>query len=442
MPKIFQDEEGRTVVQQTFFEALRGKTPTGDALVGADPTQEEAFPWTYAEAGKRPIGSLFPLEFTEDDYSDWYRRYQLARRIVDAPIDEAFVGGFEVFITTKQKDQEPKRVQSKKAMRLWNKYDEEWIRFFKIVQLQGHCEMIIGWSDDRLLWADNPPLKGSTFSWLQPVPKEFEQELKETETIPRRIEHLTVNFGADQITLHRSRFIHAMRPKIIDEDKQGESVLQSIGNLLLVQIHADWSIGQTLFRRASGLLALFAPKRKVNAQEKTDALNSIANHNSKTVLYVPFAWNIKDVLKPGGNMAIARTYKVLVEQIAAGSGIPISVLMGAQKSSFGSRNEEDMKNYYRFIGALQKNMITPVLTKFYRNCQLAGLVEDGAIEIVWNRPETKTPLEQAREETEIGALLVIQKRLEAESPKEGEPAPTVELLSSQELVKLVSKSKR
>jgi hypothetical protein len=435
MPKLKINDEGEVVLAPTLGERIRGQT-TADALVGSDPTSEESYPWTYAEATKRPIGSLFPLDFTEDDYSDWYRRYQLARRIVDAPIDEAFVGGFKVFITTRQKGQQPVRIESKKAQRLWNKYDEEWIRFFKIVRLQGHCEMIIGWSDDRLLWADNPPLEGSTFSWIQPVPKEFEQELKETETLPRRIEYLTVNFGADQLTLHRTRFIHAMRPKIIDEDKQGESALQSIGNLLLVQVHADWSIGQALFRRASGLLGIFPAKRKVSEAEKTAALNSVANHNSKTVVYIPFGWNIKDILKPGGNLAIARTYKVIVEQIAAGSGIPISVLLGAQKSSFGSRNEEDMKNYYRMIGALQKNMMTPVLTKFYRNCQLAGLIEDGQIEIEWNRPETKTPLEQAREDTEIGALQVIQKRLELENEQ-----PSKQPLSSQELVKLVGKKK-
>ncbi len=431
MPKLKINDEGDIVLTPTLRERITGRG-TADALVGSDPTQEEAYPWTYAEAGKRPIGSMFPAEFTEDDYSDWYRRYQLARRVVDAPVDEAFVGAFEVWITNKAQG----RFKSDKAMRLWNKYDEEWIRFFKIVQLQGHCEMIFGWNDDRQLWADGPPPKGSTFTWLQPVPKEFEQELKETQTIPRRIEYLQVNFGASTLQLHRSRFIHQMRPKIIDEDKQGESVLQPIGNLLLSQIHADWSIGQALWRRASGLLGIFPAKRKVSAQEKTDALNSIANHNSKTVVYIPSGWNVKDLLKSGGNMAIARTYKVIVEQIAAGSGIPLSVLMGAQKSSFGSRNEEDMKNYYRKIGALQKNMMTPTLRRFYRISQLAGLVEEGEIEIIWNRPETKTPLEQAREETEIGALKVLQKRLELENK-----SPDLQTLSSQELVKLVSRKK-
>jgi hypothetical protein len=429
MAKFTYDDEGKiATATPSFVERIMGRGPEIDALVGADPTSEEAFPWTYAEADKRPIGSLFPLEFTEDDYSDWYRRFQLARRIVDTPIDDAFVGGHEVWITRKQGEEEV-RFKSEKAMRLWSKYDTRWIRFFKIVQLQGHSEMIFGWNDDPLLWADNPPLKGSTFTWLQPVPKEFEQDLKETETLPRRIEYLTVNFGADHIKLHRTRFIHAMRPKIIDEDKQGESVLQSIGNLLLVQIHADWSIGQALFRRASGLLGIFPSKRKVTDTEKTAALNSVANHNSKTVVYIPFGWQIKDLLKPGGNLAIARTYKVIVEQIAAGSGLPISVLLGAQKSSFGSRNEEDMKNYYRHVGALQENMIGPVLKKFYRNGQLAGLVEDGEIEIVFGKPETKTKLEKTREETEIGAA-------------ENELPAAEQTLTSQELVKLATSRKR
>lgn len=438
MAKFTYDDEGKiATATPTFGEWITGKTAAIDALVGSDPTTTESYPWTYAEADKRPIGSLFPLEFTEDDYSDWYRRFQLAKRIVDAPVDEAFVGGFEVWITQNVKGQEPKRFQSKKAQKLWEKYDTRWMRFFKIVRLQGHSEMIFGWNDDPELWADNAPAEGSTFTWLQPVPKEFEQDLKETETLPREIEYLTVNFGATNIKLHRTRFIHSMRPKIIDEDKQGESVLQSIGNLLLVQVHADWSIGQALFRRASGLLGIFPAKRGVKPEEKTEALNSVANHNSKTVVYIPFGWNIKDLLKSGGNLALARTYKVIVEQIAAGSGIPISVLLGAQKSSFGSRNEEDMKNYYRYLGSLQKNEYSPVLKKFYRAAQLANLIEDGNIEIVWNKPETKSKLEQTREETEIGALMVIQKRLELEA--EG-TAPGQ--LSDKELVKLATTRKR
>jgi hypothetical protein len=419
---------------QTFRQFI-GMKIAGDQLgTEEDPTQTPGFPWTFAEANKRPIGSMFPLEVTDADRRDMYRRYQLARRIIDDPNENAFIGGPTFFINGEK---------SEKANLIFKRNKAKWLRFFKLVDLDGHSEMILGWSDPKTLWTDNPPSPGAVVVYNQPVPKFYEVELKETLTIPKKIEYLTVNFGATNLTLHPSRFIHAMNPKLIEEDKQGESKLLPIANLLQVQVHADWSIGQALFRRASGLLGLFAPKRKVNPQEKTDAINSLSNHNSKTVVYIPFQWNVKDILKPGGNLAIARTYKVILEQISAGSGIPVSILIGAQR---GQISDEDKATYARLVGAKQVNTMSPTLTKWMRQYQIAGQVEPGEITLDWGTIEVKTELQQAREETEIGALRLLQARMELAAPPvpEGQERTISQPAlgpQDKELVKLVSTKK-
>lgn len=413
-----------------FWNGLLGRKRVGTDQV-EDTTTSPSFPWTYPEWGRRPIGSLFELTIDENVLADMYRRYQIGRRIVDAPVEESFYTGFDI---VKKNGTEADPELRDAALQLWSKYQSKWLRFFKLVRLYGRCEMIFGWNDDPSLWADKEPGAGSTFTWLQPVPLQYEQELKVSESIPKKIEYLVANFGSDNIILHPSRFIHAMNPKLIDEDKEGESVLLPVANLLQVQIHADWSIGQALWRRAGGLLGMFAPKRRVTDEEKGDALQSVANHNAKTVLYIPFGWNVKELLRTSGNIAIARTYRVILEQISAGCGIPLSVLIGQQKSSL-SQSNDDLTNYYRMIGSMQQNTMTPVIQKFFRCGQWAGLIPPGEIVIKWNPLEAQTVVERERELTEIGALRVLQARLEHENDLPG-TVPT------QDLVKLLSKRGR
>jgi len=285
---------------------------SGDDLTTGSTIDNYGYPWTFADATKRPIGSMFELKISNDMLKDMYRRYQLARRIVDSPVEEAFAAGFE--IQKKNGDPADEEVVQD-CMKLWELYDSKWSRFFKLERLFGRCEMIFGYSDRRDTWGDTPPPIGTKFTWLQPVPADNEVELNITETIPIRIKYLDINFGGETLRLHRTRFIHSMNPKLIEEDKDGETVLSPIYDLLQVQIHADWSIGQALFRRASGLLGIFAPKGNIKDEQKSGAVASVSNHNSKTALYVPFGWNVKDILKPGGNLAIARTYRVILEQI-------------------------------------------------------------------------------------------------------------------------------
>lgn len=432
MPKTIYDDGNRQIIQQTFWDKVTGKTIATDQLdTGSeDLTTGPAFPWTYAESGKRPIGTLFEQEVDEATLKDMYRRYQLARRIVDAPVEESFYAGFDI---TKSDGSDADPEIKEAAMREWIKYQSKWLRFFKLVGLYGRCEMIFGWNDDINGWATKEPEEGTKFTWLQPVPVEYEEELKVTETIPIKIEYLRANFGSSNITLHPSRFIHAMNPKLIEEDKEGESTLLPVANLLNVQIHADWSIGQALWRRAGGLLGIFAPKRKVNNSEKGEALQSVANHNAKTTVYIPFGWNVKELLRTSGNIAIARTYRVILEQISAGCGIPVSILIGQQKSSLSS-SDEDIENYYRMIGTKQNNLMSPVIRKFFRYCQWAGNIPEGDIDIRWKPLEAQTTLEREREMTEIGALRVLQTRLETENIEES-------AVSTQDLIKLISKKK-
>jgi len=225
--------EGEKQLNQDVPAEITQRTPTlrqrigariaGDQLSPEGTVQETGFPWTFADATQRPIGSMFKATdvISTEDWTDMYQRYQLARRIIDSPVEEAFAAGID-FRKKDGTEANPEVVEA--AKRVWKEYETKWLRFFKLVRLFGRCEMIYGWTDPRENWATNPPPQGATFTWLQPVPVDNESELKTTETIPIRIEYLAVNFGSDTLTLHRSRFTHAMNPKLVEEDKEGQPI--------------------------------------------------------------------------------------------------------------------------------------------------------------------------------------------------------------------------
>lgn len=437
--QVAQDVPQRAplVIKQESFRQFVGRKIAGDQISTTGTEANVAnFPWTYAQAFRRPIGTMFASTITDNMLADMYRRYQLAGRIIDAPVEESFYQGFELF-TDPTWPEEQQRELIQRAMWLYNLHKFKIIRFSKLVRLFGHSELIFGWNDPRNEW--NIPVrqqmakyKNMSWSWTQPVPKPNETELKESLTIPVRIEQLTVNFGAEALVLDPSRFLHAMNPKLIEEDKQGQSVLLPVANLLEIQIHMDWSTGQAFWRNASGLLALIAGRKNVDNTQANAAIASVENHNSKTVVHVPFGWNIKNVLKGSGNLAIARTYKIILEQIAAGVGIPVSVLIGNSRNSLGIP-DEDKLIYYRTVGVVQENLLTPTLQKFFRNGQMAGLIPPGPIGIRWNPPEYQSPVEKATEEMQLMAIQNLMVRMSN---------PEICEIEGKDLVKLVTGNKK
>lgn len=393
-----------------------------------DPTSEEelGYPYSDAKPFQRVIGTLFQRNILTQDYTDAYDRYPLAKRVVDMPIEESFDNDFTLVDLTGEPI--PKK-QNAQCMALYNRDRIKIIRFCKLVRLFGHSELVMGYTD-RNEW-DKPVKEKVGFNWVQPIPLPNETELKVSDRIPIKIQSLTTNFGGGTDTFHVSRFIHAMNPKLVVEDKLGQSSLTVIYNALDVQVHSIWSIGQALWRNAAGLLGLYAPKKKQDDEEKRKAIASVANHNAKTVLYIPNGWAVKDILKTSGNIAIQRTYRLILDEIAAGSGIPVSILIG---SNYRDPTLSDQQTYFRTVSTTQNNLLTPVMRDYFRKGQRAGLIDPGPIVPKWNPPMYRSLVDKKTEEVQLLILSEIQKRLE------GKAATTQ--LGDNELVKALTLIKR
>jgi hypothetical protein len=435
MAKILSNDDVMgPVIKLGFMERVRGRAAVDISDPNVGDEGAGGYPWTYADPMKRPIGSLFVTtdEVTDPELQDFEERYPMGKRAVALPVDESFNAGIKILIAGKETD---------RTKVLYEKYKNEWKQHFKLTRLYGHNCMLYGWADDTTNWQDKDPAEGLVYSWMYALPKEYESELSETDTIPNNIKQLSANFGNTSLVMKPERLTHSMMKKLCKTDKQGESVLMIMYNLLQVQIHADWSIGQALFRRASGLLAMFAPKKNIADADKVTALGGVSNHNAKTCLYIPFGWNIKDVLKPGGNMAIARTYDLITQQMAAATGIPEKILLGEVSPTDANQGDKDI--FYKTVNTFREDVMKPALTEWIRKSQKAGMVDAGAITIEFGPLESKSELEKARDMVQLGAMKLLMARMQLAADTTGtitgamvEGSP-----ETQELVKIIAPKK-
>jgi hypothetical protein len=366
---------------------------------------ELGFPWSSAKYGEKAIGTLFASSFTNQEIEDFYERTQLGSIIIDVPVEDSFSNGFKVIllrVENAEATEEQRKAFDINAQLIYKKDKTKIIRFFKLSRLYGRSFLIIGYHDNRSYWAGYRPAPGTKIDWIQPTPEPNVQEVKTSNNLPLKIESLRVSFGTDSQTINPTRFLFTMNPKITREDKAGISALAPVINLLTVQIHADWAIGQSLWRNASKLYALQAPRKTMTPTEKLEALAGTANINSRTVVYLPHMWGMKEISGTGGNVAISRTYRTLVEQISAGCRIPVSILLGTQKSGLAS--DDDMTNYYRFLGTLQENTYAPQLHEYFRHRQKAGDLSPGEFTIVFNELESRSPKAKLMDDLEELAI--------------------------------------
>ena len=352
------------------------------------------FPWISPSSTENAMGTMWDADISDLQIELMYDRFQLPPVIIDKPIEEAFMNSFELV----NPDDTPKPEEwVRKAMFYWKKDKSSFLRFCKLGLLHGYSLFMFGYQEKRHNWP-LPVTRGTNILWTQTVPKPNVQELKITDLVPKRIEYARVSFETDSFQLDHSRFIHIMWPDLVDEStKEGKSFLNNIYNLLQVQNHTDWAIGQGMWRGASGLLTLEAPKKGYSAEEKLQALGSTTNINARTVCYLPHGWKLRNIFTGQGNIAIARTYRTMLEQIAAGSNQPLSVLLGSQKGALSPRDEEDKATYYRWVKTLQENYIQPALAKYFRKYQRAGQIPPGPFEIKWPVLEVKSETQKKRE---------------------------------------------
>lgn len=157
--------------------------------------------------------------------------------------------------------------------------------------------------------------------------------------------------AGEQVKLHFTRVIHSAT-RLLDHPYKGMSVLEPIYDDLTVLRNIRWGLGQTIYRYGSGFPDIEvqgATKKALDDLENSQQFKSLQArtyflHSEKTKL--EFKGVAGKALNP------EPYYTPIMENIAAGSGVPLAILRGAQAGAL-TGSEVNEREYFKLISDAQ-----------------------------------------------------------------------------------------
>lgn len=397
-----------------------------DALNAA--LQKLRFPWLTPHPTKttKEVG-YFQTTISDSDLYEMFKRNQLAHNIVFEVAYDALASGFKCVAPDGEEKEEKKKEEfDSKVQTLYRSFiHQSLLKAYVIARLYGSSGILFGYRDTD---GFDKPIKIKSkdkIDYLFAIPhKWINQKVGVTDnsgavTVPPKLSHYELS-SPSTINIDASRIVH-LQPPSAEEDFKGESCLHPIFDVLTVLKNADWAVGQAMFRHGAGLTTVVAGEGASQAQ--IDTIDEVVSEiNSKTVLTFPPGCKIESH-RPGA-LDPEKYYNVIVTQIAGGSNIPVSILVGAQKGALEA-SAKDRKDYADFLASIQSNVLTSVLTDIIKKFQLSGQLPDIDFKIVWTSPSiflmdvARARLYEARAEHEHAKAQLLQLKLNHSSNQEG-----------------------
>lgn len=346
----------------------------------------------------------FQETIENSDLHEMYRRNQLAHNIVfNVGLDLLSAG----FHCVGPSDGKVMKTFDTEVQKLYiAKIHLPLLKTILQARLYGSAGLLIGYRDTRGFAKKTTPKE--KIDYLNSVPEMWiqekvpEQDKEGFITLPLKLSHYDLSYKGKTIKIDASRLIH-VQPISIEEDFKGESALHSVFDVLTVLKNMDWATGQAMFRHGAGLTTVVAGDGADQAQ--IDAIDTVVSEiNAKTVLTLPPGCKMQTD-RPGA-LDPTKYYQVVTNQIAGGSNIPISVLLGSQTGALGS-SQKDRADYADFLVGLQVHDVTPALKDILNRFQASGQLTKAEFEIKWSAPEVfmleqaHGELYQARAEVEL-----------------------------------------
>ena len=347
------------------------------------------FPQLTPRQATTTTTGMFQEVITDGDRTEMFKRNQLAHAIVADVASDALTN-FEI---VKPDGEEFSELNNEVQTLYSEKIAISLLRTLTYMRIHGQAGLLLGFSDTKTF--STPVARGAKIEYLQALPKELVDEIvlnKDATTqeviLPLTLNHYKLKSGK---IIDASRIIHVHTFDLGETDLNGLSCLDPIYDLLTIIKSMDWGVGQTMWRQGAGLTTLTAPEGSKQAQ--VDAIDdAVADINAKSVLTVPAGTKVESH-RPGG-LPPEGFYNVTVNQIAAGSRIPISILLGSQRGTI-SASEKDRKDYFELLKSIQINYITPTLIKLINLFQAGGQLPEGEFSIKFREP-TIVSLEESR----------------------------------------------
>ena len=361
------------IIKRLFRDALNsGLEKLGFPYLTPHPTK------TTKEIG------YFQATITSDDLYEMYRRNQLAHNIVFNVALDLLSAGFHCVAPSDGKELKAFDAEVQKLYS--NLIHLPLLKTLLQARLYGSAGLLIGYRDTRGFEKKTNPK--DKIDYLSSVPQKWIQDkvpVKDKEdfiTLPLQLSHYDLSYRGKTIKIDASRLIH-VQPISIEDDFVGESALHSTFDVLTVLKNMDWATGQAMFRHGAGLTTVVAGEGA--NQEQLAAIDGVVSEiNAKSVLTLPPGCKLTTD-RPGA-LDPTKYYQVVNNQIAGGSNIPISVLLGAQTGALAS-SQKDRADYADFLVGLQVHDVTPALMNILTRFQTSGQLTKTEFAIKWSAPE-------------------------------------------------------
>jgi phage-related protein (TIGR01555 family) len=156
---------------------------------------------------------------------------------------------------------------------------------------------------------------------------------------------------AGQSKLHFTRVIHGAT-RLLDHPYKGMSVLEPVYDDLTVLRNIRWGLGQTIYRYGSGFPDVEVKGAKRKQLDDLEASQQFRNLQART--YFLHSDDTKLDFKGVAGKALDPEpyYTPIMENIAAGSGLPLAILRGAQAGAL-TGSEVNEREYFKIISDAQ-----------------------------------------------------------------------------------------
>jgi hypothetical protein len=157
--------------------------------------------------------------------------------------------------------------------------------------------------------------------------------------------------SGEQIKLHFSRTIHSAT-RLLDHPYKGMSVLEPVYDDLTVLRNIRWGLGQTIERYAAGFADITLKGAKKKQLREFEAEQKLRQLNARSYFVHDETASVEWKGAAGKALNPEPYYLPIMENISAGTGIPLAILRGAQAGAL-TGSEVNEREYFKLISDAQ-----------------------------------------------------------------------------------------
>jgi len=366
-------------------------------------------------AGKRDIYKAlgYPTNLTFEDYAARYQRQDIAKAIIDRPINAVWRG--QVKLSQGKRDKDTRFEKAWKE--LWKKYHlkSKFIRLHKLANIGRYAILLFGFNDVKSPndW-QKPVGKTPKLIYLNPISEgnatisSFDQKsTSERFGLPEFYNITLSNDDMDSaqavsrtMIVHYTRILH-VTSDLLESDIYGTPSLRPVYNRLMDLEKLVGGSAEMFWRGARpGYTGEVDKEHFMNDTMKADLVNQLDEYENELrrflinegVKITSLDTQISDPINHVG---------IQLQMISAEKGIPLRILLGSERGELAS--SEDKSNWLESVQNIQSDVVEDrILNPFIDKCLTYSILPDTSENYNFIWPDLFAP--SIKERADIGAI--------------------------------------